>query len=138
MAEAAPARGEGFFSALRKVGVSLGAIAATRLELASTELALARIQFFRLLVFGLAAAMFGLVALMAASLLVAVIFWETHRIEAMIALVVVYALAALVLTLRLKRELREAPPLFAATLAELRLDAEALRGGRTPPQEPVP
>lgn len=138
MAEAAPSRGEGFFSALRKVGTSLGAIAATRLELASTELSLARIQFFRLLVFGLAAAMFGLVALIAASLLVAVIFWETHRIEAMVALVVVYTLVALVLALRLKRELREAPPMFAATLAELRLDAEALHGLRTPPQEPAP
>jgi uncharacterized membrane protein YqjE len=138
MAQAAPGRGEGFFSALREVGASLSAIAATRLELASTELSLARIQFVRVLVVALVAAMFGFVALVAASLLVAVIFWETHRVEAMVALVVVYTLAALLLTLRLKRELRESPPLLAATLTELRLDAQAMRGLRTPPQEPAP
>lgn len=138
MTEPAPARGEGFLAALRNVGASLSAIAVTRLELASTELALARIQFVRVLVFTLAAAMFGLLALIAASLLVAVIFWETHRIEAVIALVVLYTMVALVLALRLKRELRESPALFAATLAELRLDAEAMRAQRTPPQEPAP
>lgn len=138
MAQTAPGRGEGFFSALRSVAASLGAIAVTRLELASVELALARGQFVRVLIFVLATIMFGFVALVAASLLVALIFWETHRIEAVAAMVVVYAIIALALALRLKRQLRDWPAPFAATMAELRLDAEAMRGSRTPPQEPAP
>jgi uncharacterized membrane protein YqjE len=138
MSSPAASGGEGLFAALRRAGASLAAMAVTRLELASAEVAELRGEFVRLLALALGAAAFAFLGLVAASLLIAVIFWETHRIEALVALVAVYLVIAALLGLRLRRALRESPALFEATMSEFRRDAEALRGARAQGQEPQP
>jgi uncharacterized membrane protein YqjE len=76
-------------------------------------------------------ACFGLVffsmALMTFTLLIAILFWETYRWQAIGAIVVFYVICAAICLLVARNKVRNAPPLFEATLAELDKDREMLR-----------
>lgn len=113
--------------------VALAAAAlVTRSELASLELAEARDRAGRWLVLALVSAMLLLAALLVGSLWIVSLFWETHRSVAAAVVALAYALAGGGLVVWLLARLREAPPLFQATLAELKQDSDALRGASRP------
>jgi len=63
---------------------------------------------------------------LAASLLVVVLFWDTHRIAALCGVTIVYALLGIVALWRIAVQRKTEAPAFAATLAELERDREWL------------
>lgn len=126
----APAPRETTPVGLLRAAVALGATAlVTRGELAALELTEARQRAGVWVALALAAAALLFAALLAATLLVVSVFWDTHRFEAIAAVALAYALAGGALLAWLLARLRSAPPLLHATLAELKQDCAALRGG---------
>lgn len=61
----------------------------------------------------------GLVGLLL-SVLLLILFWDTHRVEAALALLTFYAAGAGFAAWRLRQRLVHAEPLFSASLAEVR------------------
>jgi len=116
----------GLRHALARAGSSLVGLVRTRLELASVEyLELRERTFSRLVLTAVAVVSFAFAVLMASALVV-VLFWDTHRIAALAALTLVYAAIGAGAWWRLKAQGRAAAAPFAATLAELERDGEWL------------
>jgi uncharacterized membrane protein YqjE len=67
-------------------------------------------------------------ALLLAAFLVAVVFWDTHRIPAIAAVTLVYAGIGAFAFLRFRAVVRDSPPPFGATLGEFRNDLDMIRG----------
>lgn len=118
---------------LKEAAANLGAralgFAGTRLELASVEIAEARARLFRALLLVGLALLLALLALVVVSVGIIAWFWDTNRFAAIVVLAIVYAVAAAALWYRHVALMRDAPEIFAATLAVLRADAAALRPG---------
>lgn len=127
-------RGEppGILQSLRRLASTALALVITRGELAAVELAEARGQMVRWAVAALLGAVLLLAALMSVSVLVAAVFWESYRWQAIGLLALAYGIAGTWLVLKVMREVRAAPPLLSATLAELARDRAALAGDREP------
>jgi uncharacterized membrane protein YqjE len=112
---------------IRETLALLAATIVTRGELAALELDEARRRALRWMALALVAAVFGLAALATVSLLVAAVFWETHRWQSLALLLLIYAAVAAAIAAWLRNELRAAPPLLQSTLGELKRDGDALR-----------
>ena len=112
---------------LRRIASGLIAIVHTRLELFGIELAEEKDRLLVSLFIGLAGMLLSLMALITLTALVAVVFWDTYRWQALALLTLAYAVAALACGLKAFSRLREAPPMFPATLAELEKDRAALK-----------
>jgi uncharacterized membrane protein YqjE len=118
---------------------SLARLAANAVSLVHTRLALAGIELaeerdrikaqLTLFVVGAVAAGF---ALMSASILVVVYFWDTHRERAIVGLVVFYGVIAAWSLWRATNVRRDAPAPFSATLAELEKDRQRFLRQRVP------
>ncbi|MFT0533013.1 phage holin family protein [Castellaniella hirudinis] len=103
-------------------------LAATRLELAGLEALQARDRLLCRLAVLFLAGIFILLALLVASLALALWAWPTEqRYLALVGLAGVYAVLGAGLAFWLVRRLRRDAPLFAVTLDVLRQDAQALR-----------
>ncbi|MDQ0141663.1 phage holin family protein [Cupriavidus necator] len=116
-----------FLDAVRNLAGSLVAMAQTRLELASVELAEERTRLLKvalLALFGLAFFGLGLVTLTA---LIAILFWDTYRWQALGALTVLYLVLCAICLGYARSVLRNAPPMLESTLAEIDKDREILR-----------
>ncbi|MGB6009465.1 phage holin family protein [Castellaniella sp.] len=102
------------------------ALLGTRLELLGLEAQDARDRLLGRLALLLAAAVFLLLALLVATLTLALYFWPTdHRFLALWLLALGYAVVGVVLIVVLCRRLRQDPALFAVTADVLRQDARA-------------
>lgn len=106
----------------------LGAMAATRLELAAIdfeihvrETAISLLSAFVAIVLGIVALTFAGVAIIAA-------FWDTHRIVAAAAATAAYVIIAVLVGMSARSRWNSRPPAFAATLREIQLDREAMSG----------
>jgi uncharacterized membrane protein YqjE len=131
-----PASSPSMSEAAANVGARALGLLQTRIELASVELAEARIRIVRSLLLAGAALGCALLALMLVTLGIVAWYWDTSRFTAIMVLALVYAGAAALLWQRYGAIGRAAPELFAATLAALRADADQLRGhagAETPP-----
>jgi uncharacterized membrane protein YqjE len=94
----------------------------TRLELAALEFEEARARATDNLVLVLvAAAAFGF-AVLAASMLVVVLFWDSNRIAALAGMALLYLLIGVFALWRVSEHKKADPRAFAATLAELERD----------------
>jgi len=113
---------------ISRIGANLLAMLRTRLELAAIELQEETHRLLGYLAWGVAAAFFAVVAVLLAILFVLVLFWDTHRLLAVGGMTVLLALGSLLAFLKVKGELSSRPPIMAATLAELRKDAQAVKG----------
>ena len=123
--EAAPSAG-GVKSALARLAESAVGLLRTRAELAGVELAEERERLLRrlaLLVTGIVVV--SLAALFVGAFLV-VLFWDTHRLGAIAVVALLYALAGGLLIGKAKAIGDQAPPPFAATLAEVEKDRARL------------
>ncbi len=110
--------------ALQNLGGSFLSIVQTRLELLSTEI---EEEWLRLAGFALLAlaALFCIgVAIVLAVVFIVAAFWDSYRLSAIVALGAVFALIAVVLWRVLVMRYAAKPPLFAASLKELRKDRE--------------
>jgi uncharacterized membrane protein YqjE len=114
--------GTGLRGALAQLGASLLALLRTRLELAALEFDEVRGRTVNRLVLTLVALSFCAFTVLAASALVVVWFWDTHRIAALVGVTVFFLLVALAALWRLRAHQQASPPPFAATLAELERD----------------
>lgn len=99
----------------------------TRAEFAALELAQARAQVVSWLALALAASVLAMLFLMALTAAIVLALWPLWGWTTLVPVALVFLLGALVLAQRLRREVREAPPLLAETLGELSKDREALR-----------
>lgn len=115
---------------LRQFAALAATMASSRIELAGLELGEAVERNIINAVLGLAALLLGLLTLLALSALAVLLAGEAQRPTVLLILALVYAAGGLAAALVLRSRLRQAPPLLAATLAELRQDAQTL--GRNP------
>jgi uncharacterized membrane protein YqjE len=122
-AEAKPPAG-GLRDAFARIAADTLALVHTRLELASIELTEETERVKTAIVLVAVAALFAAFALMTATLLVIVLFWDTHREGAILGVTLFYAVLAVLALWRASVLRREAPRLLSATLAELDKDRE--------------
>lgn len=121
----------GLLGSARRVLAAVLDIAHTRLQLASTELEEERLRLTELMLWAALALFFLFVGVVLTALLVVVLLWDDHRELALALLSAGFLGSAALAGFIGMRKARSRPPLFAATLAELKRDREALRGDKT-------
>ena len=126
MSEPTPGGGKGLFDSLKGLAASLVAIAHTRLDLLSTDLEEERARLVSVLVM-LFVALFCLgVGVVLLAILVAVVFWDSHRLLALAGLTGVFLVGGAAAFGFARHKLKTKPRLFAASLAELSKDRQHL------------
>ena len=113
---------------LRRLLATLVALLATRAELVATELEEELHRLVRLLLWSMASLLAAALVLLAAGATVVIACRDSHPVLAALAVTAVFLLLALAGWLGVRRQLRERPPLFAATRGELARDQSALAG----------
>ena len=116
----------GLFDSLKALSASLVSIVHTRLELLSNDIAVERAYSTTLLVL-MVGALFCLgVGVMLLAMLIAVVFWESHRLLALGGLTGFFLIVGAGLGWLALHKLRTKPRLFEASLAELSKDRQQL------------
>ena len=121
----APASEPGPGEVLKRLAHRVFVICENRFQLLLVEVQEERERFLRAMWLGLAAAIFGLLAGIALTLVIAVAFWDHSPIIALLVLTAVYVIAALLFYARLIRMQRDWQTL-SATIDQLRKDRECL------------
>ena len=121
-----PAQSPGLFVSLRKLATTLVALAQTRLELLSTELAEERLRLLQILLGSFAALFFSALGVVMLTLFVVVWFWDTHRALVTMLFAVLYLGTGGVLWLVVRNKIRQKSGLFSASIAELAKDRQHL------------
>lgn len=116
----------GLLASVRTLFSTLLGIARTRLELLATELEEERLRLTRLVVYGFLALFFFGLGVVALSLLVVVIFWDTYRLAAVAGVTILYMGIAFYCAISARELAADKSRLFSATLAELDKDRKAL------------
>lgn len=116
-------------SVIRLAG-SLLAAAETRVDLLATELREDGERGLRLIAWAVAALLTGIFGVLLAGLTVVIVFWDTHRVGAAVAVTAVFVAAAVVCALVVRQRLRGMPRLLDATRSELQKDVAAIRSHR--------
>jgi len=129
MVEKSRAAAGGLFESLKALSASLVSIAHTRLELLSTDIAEEREHVISLLVMGLLALFCLGVGIVLLAILIAVAFWESHRLMALGGLAGFFLAAGAGVAWLAMHKARTRPRLFAASLAELSKDRQHLTPG---------
>ena len=126
MSEVTPGEGRGLFDSLKVLAATLVALAHTRLDLLSTDLEEEREQLVSVLLL-LLVALFSLgVGVVLLAILIAVVFWDSHRLLALGGLTGVFLAGGVAAFGFARHKLRTKPKLFAASLAELAKDRQQL------------
>ena len=118
----------GLRRALARAGSATVELLRTRVELAALEFAEERERAKLGIIMAVIAATFFAFAVLCASALVVLVFWDTHRVAAIAAVTVVHLAIGVGALLRLRASQRSAPSPFQATLAELERDRLWLAG----------
>ncbi len=119
MAEKPPGGSHGLLSSLTTLVATLVAIVHTRLDLLSTDLEEGRDHLLSLLVLALATLFFLGVGVVLVIILLAAVFWDTHRFLVLGALAGFFLMGGVATWRFAVRKMRARPRLFAASLAEL-------------------
>jgi uncharacterized membrane protein YqjE len=119
----------GLGSALSGLAATTIATLRTRLELVTVEFEEQRERTKTMLVLIVVATVFSCFALVAFSVLVVALLWNSYPFAALCGVVLAYAAVAAFALLALRRNARAQGRPFASTLAELERDADALRRG---------
>lgn len=125
MSDASP----GLFASLRGFAATSVGLVRTRLELLRIE---AREEVGRLtglIVWGIAAVLLGVTGLVFLAVFITVLLWDSQRLLALGIFTALFLVAAAVATATALRLARQKSQLFAASLAELRHDEDALKPG---------
>jgi uncharacterized membrane protein YqjE len=117
----------GLVGALSGMAATAVALLRTRLELVTVEFEEERGRIKTMLVLIVVATMFACFALVAVSVWVVVWFWDSHPLAAIAGVALFHALVAVGAILALKQQVHAHGRPFAATLAELERDADAMR-----------
>jgi uncharacterized membrane protein YqjE len=100
-----------------------------RVELAAIELKEIADRRKHVLTLASIGAVFLACGLLLLAVLVVVLFWDTHRIPAIVGVTLAYLGIGAGVFLRAWAVLRDSPPPFSATLDEFRKDLDMIRGG---------
>jgi uncharacterized membrane protein YqjE len=119
----------GLFESLKTLSGSLLAIVHTRLELLSNDIAEEWAHLTTLLALGLVALFCLGVGVVLLTILIAVAFWESHRLAALGGLTGFFLVAGTGLVWLTMHKARTRPRLFEASLAELSRDRQQLGSG---------
>ncbi|HTQ76354.1 MAG TPA: phage holin family protein [Burkholderiales bacterium] len=117
---------EGLLESLRDLAATFVALVQTRIEIFASEVDEERTRLARIAVLALTALFCLGLAVVLLVLLVAVIFWDEHRLLAVGLLAALFALCGLASLLALRSAVRKRPKFLSATLAELRKDEQEL------------
>jgi len=126
MAEKLRDESQGLLSSLTTFVATLVAIIHTRLELLSNDLEEGRAHVLSLLMLTWATLFFFGVGMVLVSLLLAIIFWDTHRFLVLGTLAGFFLLAGVGTWYLAVRKMRARPRLFSASLGELIKDRNQL------------
>ena len=113
-------------SSPRRLGAAFLGLLHSHVELLGIELQEQKARTVSLLLFAGLALVFALLLLVGLSTLVLIVFWDDHRLAAIIALCIFYALATVFCGVRLKAAVFDESSPFNATLEELAKDRERL------------
>ena len=124
-----PASGEagaGIVQSLRNLAATLVALLRTRFELLVTELEEERIRLLQLLFWAAGALFFFGVGILLLIVLLVAIFWDNHRITAIVVLAGVFLAAGVGMAIGVRKRMHARPKLFSASLEELAKDRDQL------------
>ena len=119
----------GLLASLQRLLATLLDIVQTRVAIVATEFEEERVRLRELVVFGFVALFFVNLGIVLFTLLVVMLFWESHRLYVMGGFALLYLGVGVVAGISLRHRLKSRPRLFATTLAELSKDRDQL----TPP-----
>ncbi|HSD97775.1 MAG TPA: phage holin family protein [Sulfuricaulis sp.] len=119
----------GLLASLQRLLATLLDIVQTRIAIVATEFEEERVRLRELVVFGFVALFFVNLGVVLFTLLVVMLFWESHRLYVMGGFALLYLGVGVAAGISLRHRLKSRPRLFAATLAELAKDRDQL----TPP-----
>lgn len=119
-------QGGGLFDSVKTLAATLVAMGHTRLELLSTEIEEEHTRLSSMLLWTLVALFFAALCIVLLTLLVAVVFWDTHRLLALGIMALLFLLGAVIAGRIVLDKARAKPRLFASSLAELSKDREQL------------
>jgi uncharacterized membrane protein YqjE len=125
-----PAASGAIAGSLRALIAALGELLCVRGALIGVELREEYERRRQLLVMAVLAAAFLHMALLALTALVAVVYWDSHRIGAFAVMAALYLACGAVMLARLRVASAASPPPFAASLEELQRDLAQLRSPR--------
>lgn len=125
MDETPPTEG-GLLSSITRVFQTLRETAENRLELFIVELKEERIRLFDAWLLLAVAVVCALMALVTLTVTVVVIFWDTHRLLALVLVTLAYVVGATVALFRLRARLQRWKA-FPATLDEIKKDAACFK-----------
>ncbi len=126
------AQGPSLRDALARLAGNTLSLVQTRLALAGVEFAEERERLKSQLVLLAVGVVAGGFTLLSATLLVVAHWWDTHREEAIIGLILFYGIVTALALWRASSIRRAAPAPFAATLAELEKDRQRFMRQRVP------
>jgi uncharacterized membrane protein YqjE len=109
---------------------TLAAMFHTRLELAALELEEETQRLLGYLVLALASLLLFGIAMLMVAVLVIVLFWDSYRIEAVLAMLVLFGVGSAAAALMLRSRFQRRTPLLAGTLAELNKDINVIKNAR--------
>lgn len=110
-----------------RIGASLLDMAGTRLELAAVEIEEESQRLLGYFVMALLAmVLFGL-AMLLVSVTIIMLFWDNYRVEAAIALAVLFGATGALVMIRLKAGFASRPRFMSATLGEINKDLNFVR-----------
>jgi uncharacterized membrane protein YqjE len=110
-----------------RFAATLLAIAQTRIELAATEIEEESLRYFSCLLLSLTALFFLGAAVMLGSVLLVVLYWDSHRIGMLLTLTAAFAIAGAIVGMRVRSQFRVKPKLLTHTTMELARDREMLQ-----------
>ena len=116
----------GILRSLRNLAATLVALLQTRLELFIAEVEEERLRLLQLLLWTAAALLFFAIGLLLLILLLVVIFWESHRVGAIVVLAGVFLAAGAVTAVCVRSRLYARSRLFSTSLEELAKDRDHL------------
>lgn len=111
-----------------RIGATLVAMLHTRLELAAVEAQEEARRLLGYFAWIMMAVFLGAGAAMLVALFVILLFWDSYRLLAVGGMAVLFALAGIVIWLRVRTAFDTRPPVFAATMNELRNDIDFITG----------
>lgn len=118
--------GSGILRSLRNLAATLVALLQTRLELLVTEIEEERLRLLQLLFWAAGALLFFAIGALLVTLLVVVLFWDSHRIAAIVVLAAVFLAAGIAMAIGVRNRLHARSRLFSTSLGELAKDKDQL------------
>ncbi len=108
----------------------------TRLHLLAIDLEEDRLYLLQMLKYGLLALFCFAIGIIALTVFVAVLFWETHRLLVLASIAAVFLLAGVLCWRYATCIIKAKPSLFSNSLTELVKDAQSLEDGTLTPMSP--